>query len=78
MDKLKDHKHYVVYILRIIAIVWLLSREKHGRYALTPSGAKTGVYVLDTKTSELWVRAPQINLYLGANENPKLELDITD
>ncbi len=74
MEKLKDHKHNIVYILLVIIIVLLLSKEKQGRYALSPAGDGMAAYVLDTKTSQLWVRSPaNVNMYLGTNENPKRE-----
>lgn len=81
MDKLKDHKHYAMYILLVIVIVWALSREKQGRYTLSSAGGAGGgaVYVLDTRTSQLWIRSPaNFNMYLGTNENPKREkIEIT-
>ena len=43
--------------------------NKTGRYAI--SGGKGGVYVLDTKTSQLWQRTAKANLYWGTNETPK-------
>ena len=47
--------------------------NKTGRYAI--SGGKGGVYVLDTKTSQLWIRTTSANAYLGTNENPMFELE---
>ena len=74
MEILKDHKHNIVYILLIIIIVLLLGRGKQGRYSLSSAGDGTMTYVLDTKTSQLWVRSPaNVNMYLGTNENPKRE-----
>jgi len=52
-------------------VVWSLSGNKQGRYAL--SGAREVAYVLDTKTSRLWLRGPGITIYLGTNDNPKNE-----
>jgi len=46
--------------------------SKTGRYAI--SGGKGGVYVLDTKTSQLWQRTTSGNMYLGTNEKPMAEI----
>ena len=69
MENSKDHKHHIIYILLAIIIVLLLSRDKTGRFAIS-EGPK-GMYVLDTKTSQLWKRVPGVNQYWGTNENPK-------
>ena len=42
-----------------------------GRYAL--SSGVGGVYVLDTRTGQLWARGPGRSIYLGTNDNPKEE-----
>jgi len=52
-------------------VVWVLGGNKHGRYAL--SGIGGAAYVLDTKTSRLWVRGSGITIYLGTNDQPKDE-----
>jgi len=46
--------------------------NKTGRYAI--SGGKGGVYVLDTKTSQLWQRSSSGNLCFGTNDNPTGEV----
>ncbi len=46
--------------------------NKTGQYAISPAD-KTVVYVLDTKTSQLWARTKSGSVYLGTNENPKCE-----
>ena len=46
--------------------------NKTGRYAIT--GGKGGVYVLDTKTSQLWQRSSSGNLYFGTNDSPTGEV----
>ena len=45
--------------------------DKIGRYAIW--GSTSGGAVLDTKTSQLWIRAAGVSVYLGTNENPKRE-----
>lgn len=75
MEKLKEHKHKVVYAVLVVVILLLLSRGKQGRYAMT-SVSLEGVYVLDTKTSQVWLRSLQGNVYLGTNENPKCEKNL--
>ncbi len=72
MEKLKEHKHQVVYIVLVVVILLLLSRGKQGRYAIT-SASREAVYVLDTKTSQVWLRSLEGNVCLGTNENPRLE-----
>ena len=71
MEKLKDHKHHIIYILLAIIIVLLLSRDKAGRYAI--SSTEGGTYVLDTKTSKLLVRVGRRGFYMGTIKNPKFE-----
>ena len=76
MEKLKEHTHNIIYILLVIVILLLLSGKKQGRYTLvSPITGGIGVYVLDTKTSQLWYRTPKnANMYLGTNKNPKMEV----
>ena len=56
-------------------VVWALSREQQGRYAL--SAGRTKAYVLDTRTGQLWQRGSgtyaNTHYYLGTNENPECE-----
>ena len=70
MEKLKDSKDYIIYVLLGIIIVLLLGRDKTGRYIMTTAD-RTGVFVLDTKTSQLWGRTLKGNVYFGTNENPE-------
>lgn len=58
-------------VIVVLAIITLWSScNQTGRYAI--SGGKDGVYVLDTKTSQLWVRALDGSSYrLGTNKNPE-------
>jgi len=72
MNQLKEYKHHIIYVLLIIIIVLLLSKGKQGRYAI--AGGKGVVFILDTKTSQLWARTAKANAYWGTNENPMLEL----
>jgi len=72
MENSKDHKHHIIYILLAIIIVLLLSRDKTGRYAI--SEGPRGMYVLDTKTSQLWKRIGGSNQYWGTNEKPMAEI----
>jgi hypothetical protein len=57
-------------------VVWALSRETPGRYAVATLGTE-GAIVLDTRTSRLWARAPGRSIYLGTNDNPKNESEET-
>jgi len=66
----------VIAFLTIVLVIYsyfalLTNCNKTRRYAI--SGGKGGVYVLDTKTSQLWQRtaSPTKNLYFGTNETPK-------
>jgi len=49
--------------------------NKTGRYAMT-SASLEAVYVLDTKTSQVWIRSVEGNVDLGTNENPKREKNL--
>ena len=72
MEKLKEHKHQVVYTMLVVVILLLLCRGKQGRYAIsTGQGGQT--FILDTKTSQLWLRTTGANAYLGTNKNPMFE-----
>jgi len=58
-------------VLLGILTIWT-NLNKTGRYAIsTGQGGKT--FVLDTKTSQLWIRTTSANAYLGTNENPMFE-----
>ena len=72
MEKLKEHKHQVAYIVLVVVILLLLSRGKQGRYTLV-AGQRGGAFVLDTRTSQLWIRAREGNMNMGTNEKPVLE-----
>ena len=46
--------------------------NKTGRYAISSMGGANAAFVLDTKTSKLWVRRMSESIYyLGTNETPK-------
>jgi hypothetical protein len=70
--------HNIVMILLTAAIVFLgvitllTNYNKPGRYSIA-SANLDAVYVLDTKTSRVWLRIVAGNIYLGTNENPKRE-----
>ena len=72
MEKLKEHRHKVIYTVLVVIILLLLGKGKQERYALSSVNERYA-YVLDTKTSELWLRALAVNIYLGTNENPMSE-----
>ena len=58
-------------IVFLAAITLLTNYNKTGRYAISTAD-RTGVYVLDTKTSQLWVRALGGSSFrLGTNKNPE-------
>ena len=73
MEKLKEHKHQVVYAVLIVVILLLLIRGKQGRYAISTTGQGERAFVLDTKTSQLWRRTTSTSTYLGTNKNPTHE-----
>ena len=55
-----------------ILTIWA-NYSKTGRYAI--SDGHEGEYVLNTKTSQLWIRTGSgHSLYLGTNENPAHEV----
>jgi len=57
-------------IVFLTAITILPNFSKTGRYAISGVSERSA-YVLDTKTSELWIRAiGGVNIYMGTNENP--------
>ncbi len=52
-----------------VLTIWA-NYSKTGRYAISTSqGGK--VFVLDTKTNQLWQRTARKNLYFGTNKTPK-------
>jgi hypothetical protein len=59
----------LLFLLIITSILW--SWRGSGRYQLCDSSEHT--IVLDTKTSQLWLRTPIVNLNYGTNEKPKFE-----
>jgi hypothetical protein len=61
----------LVLCLGALVVVWALGWNTPGRYALSEAGG--AAYVLDTKTSRLWVRSSRGSCYLGTNDNPKFE-----
>ncbi len=77
MEKLKEHTHYVVYVVLVVVILLLFSREKQGRYAVTSAGKESWI-VLDTKTSQLWLRGIEGSICFGTNENPTHKLYLVD
>ena len=72
MEKLKEHRHKVVYTVLVVIILLLLSRGKQGRYTLV-AGPRGGSFVLDTRTSQLWIRGTGGNMNMGTNEKPVRE-----
>jgi len=81
MIKVIKIHHKVMWVLTAIIVLSAIATfycnyflNKTGRYTI--SGGKGGVYVLDTKTSQLWQRAgsPRENLYFGTNDNPTGEV----
>ncbi len=72
MNILKERSHYIVYGLLIIGLIWAVFRNTKGRYELAAAG-NSGAVILDTKTSQLWVRSAGVSVYLGTNKNPKRE-----
>lgn len=59
-----------VAIVFLACITLFTNYNKTGRYAIATLGPN-GVFVLDTKTSQLWLRTESTNIYLGINKNPK-------
>lgn len=50
-------------------VVWALGGNTQGRYALSEAGGYP--FVLDTRTSQLWLRTPEETMYYGTNDQPK-------
>ena len=62
----------IVFLAIISAIISLVTNyNKTGRFEISSTSGIT--YILDTKTSELWVRSGGQSVCLGTNKNPKLE-----
>jgi len=61
-----------------LGIITLLTNlNKTGRYAMTQVDLRAQ-HVLDTKTSQMWIRSLEGNFDLGTNENPKREKIISN
>ena len=78
-------KHFkgLVILLLLILCLLLYARRNNGRYMLCPDASIKGVvYVLDTKTSKLWMRnvyeGISNSLYWGTNNKPQAELIIQE
>jgi len=70
MGNSRDYLLCLICILLAGVIVVLLCTRGQGRYALS-SGPQHCAYVLDTRTSQLWLRELGETMYLGTNENPQ-------
>ena len=56
-------------IIVLAFFTWLSNRNSPGRYAISTVGDTfTSVYVLDTKTSQLWLRSGGRAVYYGTNK----------
>ena len=69
-------KWLTIAIVVLTFVTLLLNWNKTGRYALSTEASGLGtntVFVLDTKTSQLWRRADYGIDYLGTNEKPMWE-----
>jgi hypothetical protein len=71
MENKKDFQNRIIIFLLAVIVVLLLSRSGEGRYAISSTGYKDGIAILDTKTSKLWIRTIAGNAYLGTNKKPK-------
>ena len=60
----------LVILLLLILCVLLYARQSIGRYMLCPRGDGWYVFVLDTKTSRLWLRGSERDIDLGTLQNP--------
>ena len=64
---------WLTILIVLLTIFTLLSNYNNiGRYVIS-SQERGIVYVLDTKTSQLWIRSTGANRDLGTNENPMYE-----
>jgi len=75
-NKMTSIHNLLMVLLTIIIIILTIftlrtNSNEIGRYAIT--GGRGGVYLLDTKTSQLWIRTTKASLYLGTNENAMYE-----
>jgi len=73
MEKKNDFQNRIIIFLLSVIIILLLSRDGEGRYAISSTGYKDGIAILDTKTSKLWLRTVAGNAYLGTNKKPKID-----
>ena len=61
----------IVVFTAVIAISTVLSScNQTGRYTISSVSERT-TYVLDTKTSQVWLRTLPLNIYMGTNGNPE-------
>ena len=69
---------WVIVVLTIITVLTNIisvstNYNKTGRYAISGTAGDVAVWVLDTKTSRLWLRATK-SMYFGTNETPTVTL----
>ena len=64
----------LVVLLLVIVCLSLYTARNNGRYAGVSGGRSEGCYVLDTKTSKLWLRSLGVSIYLGTNDKAKKKL----
>ena len=63
----------IVIVILTIATVFLTIAtlwNQTGRYAISSAGTSAAL-ILDTKTSQLWLRRADVTYYLGTNKNPE-------
>ncbi len=65
-----EQKLLIVICVLLAAIVVLLVLNINGRYQIAAGNTFGTCYVLDSKTSKVWLRTASQNVYMGTNENP--------
>lgn len=73
------HNRLMLVLTAVIVLLTIFTLgNKTGQYAISVAGSNA-VYVLDIKTSQLWLRtAGGISFDLGTNKNPKMEAHRSD
>jgi hypothetical protein len=68
-------KHSGVYLVYLaVVIMVLLFKDGSGNKYTIKESYRDRLYVLDTKTGQVWLRMQGISIDMGTNDNPKFEV----
>ena len=74
---IEKHFKKLVILLLLILCLLLYARRNNGRYMLCPAAEGRAAFVLDSKTSKLWMRTIEqgisCSVYCGTNNKPQLK-----